>query len=149
MCPICKKGHWVRLAKGLPRSINCHICTAKNNRYLNLVGEDNPKWKGGKWKTDKGYILIWVEPDSVFASMRKRDNHVYEHRLVMAQYLGRPLKRWEMVHHINHIRDDNRIENLQLLEKTTHPTITILETENKRLKERIRILEGMLNEYKN
>jgi HNH endonuclease len=37
-----------------------------------------------------------------------------EHRLVMQQALGRPLAKDETVHHINHDRLDNRVQNLQL-----------------------------------
>lgn len=72
--------------------------------------EGNPKWRGGRQIQASGYIYIHA-PDHPYAT---KHGTVMEHRLVMEAKLGRYLDPEEVVHHINHVRDDNRIKNLEL-----------------------------------
>ena len=76
---------------------------------LGLRGSKNPNWRGGRRSTPGGYVAVY-SPDHPFANR----GYVLEHRLVMEVHLGRMLLPKEVVHHINGIPDDNRIENLAL-----------------------------------
>jgi len=58
----------------------------------------------------KGYLLL---RDSSNPNSGK-SGYVFDHVRVMAKHMGRPLYKNETVHHKNGIRDDNRIENLEL-----------------------------------
>ena len=72
---------------------------------------------------DKGRRTTRVGDDEFRARYRqvKVDGVKYlEHRLVMERHLGRPLRRDEQVHHINHNRLDNRIENLEVVTAKDH-----------------------------
>lgn len=63
------------------------------------------------WKEDKDGYIIRYNPESEHANSTGIER---EHRTVMGEFLGRRLDSHETVHHINGIRSDNRIENLQL-----------------------------------
>ncbi len=76
-----------------------------------VIGSGHPCWKGGRKTTPYGYVFVYVGYDHPSANYQ---GCIQEHRLVMEQHLGRRLKRSEVVHHINGIRNDNRIENLRL-----------------------------------
>lgn len=70
---------------------------------------NNQNWAGGKCMSG-GYVKI-RDPLNV---MRDARGYVWEHRLVMAKHIGRPLHRTEVVHHIDENKLNNDISNLML-----------------------------------
>lgn len=82
-------------------------------------GQRAPNWKGGRRIGKDGYVIVRITEDHpYFAEMARKNKYGYntvaEHRLILAEHLGRPLRTGENVHHKNGIKDDNRIENLEL-----------------------------------
>lgn len=75
--------------------------------YKGRTLEKHPRWKGGRWITKEGYIRI-----NLGKYGRKR---IFEHRLIMEKHLGRLLESYEKIHHKNGIKNDNRIENLEIV----------------------------------
>lgn len=76
-------------------------------------GLHNRNRRGDRYVLKNGYVMVDC-PDELAVMRSKKTYRLFEHRVVMAMYLGRPLEDYETVHHINGVRDDNRIENLQL-----------------------------------
>jgi len=80
-------------------------------------GAANHKWKGGRMIDPDGYVLV-KRRDHPAA---RKNGYILEHRLVMEEHLGRPLRADEVVHHKNSVKTDNRIENLEVLDsQATH-----------------------------
>ena len=87
-------------------------------------------WKknGGKnkkpevwWTNQKGYTEGFV---TLADGSRRR---VKQHRFVVEQAIGRRLSPDEDVHHINGIKSDNRVENLEVISHSAHSTLTGIE----------------------
>ena len=132
-CPDCGKERWIGLRNGKPIYVKCNDCA---NKGKIMKGRNNPNWQGGRKKDNKGYVLIWIKSTNLYYSMCNSRNYILEHRLVMAKQLGRCLEFWEIVHHINGVKDDNRIENLGLFSSNdSHLCFTRLENKIKKLKE--------------
>jgi len=82
-----------------------------------MRGANNPAWKGGVTYHNRhgNYgATKYVRCPPEFLSMARRDGYVMEHRLVVAQAMGRALTRAETVHHMDHNPTNNAIGNLVL-----------------------------------
>lgn len=123
-CPDCGKeclveAHDIKNG-GRPIRTRCPQCSGRRTT-AHQDGDNNPNWKGGRLRTSQGYIQTYIFPDDFFYPMKQRDKnrdggrYVLEHRLIMAKHLNRCLLSWEVVHHKNGVKDDNRWENLELL----------------------------------
>lgn len=94
------------------------LCRERSN--ISHAGKRSCAWKGGRIKDANGYIHIW-EPEHPNANIGRNKAYVAEHRKVMSDYIGRPLRNDKTVHHKNGNRSDNRIDNLELWTKN-HPS---------------------------
>jgi len=101
-------------------------------------GSNNNNWKGGQSK-QRGYIVLTAKHDHPNSN---NQGQILEHIYVMSEYLDRPLEKGEMVHHKNGIRNDNRIENLELCTKDNHPPGQRVSDMLKFCKEYIKKYEG-------
>jgi len=82
-------------------------CSGKNSRGVlkKIIPIEEKTWRVNR----RGYLETTV-----------RRTRVLQHRWLMEKYIGRPLTKKEFVHHLNGDKQDNRIENLILLDSALH-----------------------------
>lgn len=90
---------WLKIHHINIRKIGSHMIGKKPHNFI------------GKHKSGN-YIGLYVKNNP----NADKFGRILEHRYVMSQYLGRPLKKNEIVHHINENTHDNRIKNLQIID---------------------------------
>ncbi len=104
-----------------------HLCCKHYQRFMKygdtsinkrlIKGDKHPNFKTGTSISTGGYIY---ERCDGHPRATKQGYYVFQHILVMEKYLKRYLQSDEVVHHKNHIKTDNRIENLELMTKKQH-----------------------------
>jgi len=106
-------------------------------------GDNHPRWKGGNTRTGQGYVLIRNN-----SNLKSSRGYISEHLLVWEAHNG-SLPEGHHIHHLNGIKDDNRIENLCSMPSKEHKyyiprlhaKIKELEEENLLLKQQLELLD--------
>jgi hypothetical protein len=78
-------------------------------------GKLHRNWKGGRYE-HKGYVYI-LKPDHPQAD---NTGYIPEHRWIYEQYYNVCILPWIEIHHINGVKNDNRIENIITVDRKQH-----------------------------
>ena len=115
VCVICGVHFRTGGKKGRLTAKFCSIKCKTEFQRKNWKGPNHPSWRGGKQIAGKGYVRVYFPNHS-----KSYRNKVYEHRLVIENYLGRELKNGEEIHHVNGNKTDNRLSNLIVISRSEH-----------------------------
>lgn len=108
-CPACGERFYAQRSR-IARGESSYCSRECSNPARGRAGNQNGNWKGGRFQRSDGYIAVSAGDGQ----------YRLEHDLIMEAHIGRRLKRGEQVHHKNRVKDDNRLENLELTDWSTH-----------------------------
>ena len=118
-CEVCNKVS--RKSKKHFDRVEHNFCSNKC-KGVYFSGENCKSWNSGFY-IDEGYKKIHKTlVEKKYKKMLTNRGYILHHRYVVAEHLERPLTEDEVVHHINGNKLDNRIENLEIMEKWEHTT---------------------------
>ena len=133
-CPECGNARWIK--KNTSGTL-CKSCALR----AHSSGESNRRWNPTRRTTTKSGIRVYIDEHHPLFCMAGKCGNGYvilDHRIVMAETLGRPLEKWEVVHHIDGDNQNNDSSNLQLLpNQTEHTAYTMLQTRVYRLEQTV------------
>jgi hypothetical protein len=115
VCEVCGIDFLGRSETARACSRSCSARLAHREGRLPQIAPSTPT--PGRKINHLGYVRVWVPMDT---PGRPKNGYMMEHRVVMQEHIGRPLQPWEIVHHRNGIKDDNRPENLEIVTRVRH-----------------------------
>lgn len=129
VCPECNQTRYVQRSHSKNFTGLCRTCSSKKHcvEMPGRKGEAHPMWKGGRYIDMSGYVIVRIPESSPYYPMANTGNRIFEHRLVIAQKVGRCLLKREIVHHLNGLKDDNRPENLCIVDNKNHNKLSLIQ----------------------
>lgn len=134
-----KQSRLNRVKNGITCSIECASILKSSymkgalNHQFGLIGDQNSSFKGNTIRSNFGYILEYCPNHPRPHDKSMKGSRVLQHRLIIERNYKLfdenlfekindfiVLKQEYDVHHINEIKDDNRLENLQILTRSEH-----------------------------
>lgn len=104
-CPVCGREIYVKPSE-FKHTKTCSMSCRKEY----LKSSHGNRWKGGHVSA-LGYVRVWDN---------QKNGLVFAHRKEMEKHLGRKLRKNEVVHHKDGDKLNNKIENLELMDRSIH-----------------------------
>jgi len=94
---------------------------AKGHHNRLRVRANNPRWKGGRYIDSENYVRLLMPDDP-----RQIGGYVREHIVIWEAAHG-PMPQGHVIHHKNGDKQDNRLENLEMMTVGQHKTLHNIE----------------------